>query len=691
MTPAGNFIPNIASGVAAGGPLALTPFVNPRYARVAGWNAGLIGGPAALSSAAAAPWWMPGRLGAGGLLAAGGLGFAGGSLLGGLTGSSTGGGIGGALGAILGGLTPFGPVGAAVGGLAGSLLGGAFGGLFGGGPQSNKVAFGPGNLGSIRGTGAGSQFITGLDEQLMDILNARQEAIVNQALAFAPSIPVQFSREPSWNDLSNMARSRIAPAAASLGLNPDLIAGQRQQFSAEQQVQNFQTALQIMKDIEALRIGPIGTAFRDLNERFEELWSEANRLGVATHGLAEAQARAFRILSQETRIQTLEVLGAAGAWDDFSVAAHKLDAEMNILSARAQELGMNLDAAITQEHIRRWQQLSQEFRLQQLEVLGASGAWDSMSVALHQLDAQMQLLSVRARDLGLNLDASIAVEHQRQAQELIQQERIRRHGLLETIGLTNTLGRALADLDAEMRLAWIEADRLGYSTANLTRQHHLAAQELIQQDRLRRHASLEVVGIFSPLQRALADLDAQMELARVEAERLGYSTAGVAAEQQRLAQAIIRQHQAQIDALALSITQPFEQLLTPLREFGKGLEFQLLNPLQQSQRAGEDFRAIAQRALGGDIIAIQQFQEAGQRFIEEAARVGASPAQAAAIQEVLSFQQQLQDVIVNAQREATSGLEDAIREAEQRNQDKLSEVVAELRLVGEEIRRLRRS
>jgi hypothetical protein len=43
-----------------------------------------------------------------------------------------------------------------------------------------------------------------------------------------------------------------------------------------------------------------------------------------------------------------------------------------------------------------------------------------------------------------------------------------------------------------------------------------------------------------------------------------------------------------------------------------------------------------------------------------------------------------------AQRQAASGIEDAIARAQQRSGDKLNEVLAELALTREEIKRLRR-
>jgi hypothetical protein len=328
--------------------------------------------------------------------------------------------------------------------------------------------------------------------------------------------------------------------------------------------------------------------------------------------------------------------------------------------------------------------------MQQHEVLEASGAWNSLTRQLNDLDAQMNIVAVRAQELGMNLDAAISVEHHRRAQELVHQDRLRRHAALEAIGAWTSLDRAINDLNAQLNLAAIEANRLGYGAETIHRQFALGVRELQQQDRLRRHANLEVIGLWSPLQRALGDLDAQMQLARVEAERLGYSTAFVAREQGRLAQEIIRQHEAQVDALALSITSPFEQMLDPLREFGRELSIGNLNPSQQFQAAAEEFRRVAAAAQAGDLAAIGRFQGAAQDFISRAEGFNASVGGVAARTEVQTALQNVTGQIEAAQRQASAGIEDAIRVAQQRNQDKLSEVVQELQLVKEEIKRLRR-
>lgn len=487
-------------------------------------------------------------------------------------GMGIGGGIGGLAGAGIGFMMG-GPAGAMLGGLigqtAGMGLGALFGGLFGGGgPKSNKVAFGPEPLGSIQGTGQGAAFVMGLDESIMGFLTARQEQIANAMLAGAPRVAVQFSKEMSWNDRSNVARSRIAPIAQSLGLNADLIAGQRQQFSAEKQQQNLQMAIELQKTIARFNMGPIAAEFDKLNEVFGEMHANATRLGLSGAKIIEMHKREEQALARRLRMEIHDVMLAVGATNEFNYAIMQLQVFFEEAEAKARELGIST--------------------------------------------------------------ANLTKEHERQIELLVQQERKRRHGILETIGLINNFERRIGDLHADYQMARIEAQKLGFSMAEFDKAY-------------KRH------------------LDA-----------------------------IRREWEQHIDDLARSIVEPFRQMLEPLQFQEQDLSYMLLNPLQQFQKSGEDFHDIARRALAGDLNAIAQFEDASRRYIEEAGKSGASVAQSAAIGEVLEYNRQLQDVIINAQREASAGVEEAIRRGDQRKIDTLKELIAEQRLTREEIQRLRR-
>jgi hypothetical protein len=90
--------------------------------------------------------------------------------------------------------------------------------------------------------------------------------------------------------------------------------------------------------------------------------------------------------------------------------------------------------------------------------------------------------------------------------------------------------RDLTDTFAEMEA---EARRLGLSTAGLPEELARATAALSRDIRLQQHGVMEMVGVFTPLDRALSDLQVQMEAAASEAARMGISTAGVVAEHQR--------------------------------------------------------------------------------------------------------------------------------------------------------------
>ena len=538
------------------------------------------------------------------------------------------------------------------------------------------------------GTGAGAQFIQGIDQGLINLLTVRQERIVSDALSSAARPSVKYSKQPSAADLSVLAASRIGPAAQALGLRPELIAGARGQFTPEQQTENLQKAVELMREIEGFRLGPIQTQFRDLNDRFEEMAAEASRLGVSIEGFAAAQERAQNILTQESRQQLHAVMEAVGVMTSYQRASGDLNATMQIAINQAGEYGISL-ANVHVLHAQLQEQLRQEERLRLHGIMLAVGATSELGAAMGNLDAQMRIARIEAEKAGIST-ANWATTLQLAQNELIQEDRIRRHAVLEAVGLWDPLTRALQDLQVQMERAAVEANQMGYSVAQVTKTHRLAAMELIQQDRLRRHASLEAVGLWSPLERALYDLDVQMNLAAIEAKRLGYSTANLSKEHHRLAQAIIREHEAAIDAQALSITAPFEQMLDPLRQFARELTLGNLNPADQMKAAGDEFRRISELARAGSTTAIQQLQGAGEAFIVQMERFGASPGGAAARIEVQSVIEGVMADISQAQREASAGVEDTIRLASQRQVDTLRELITETRLVGEEIKRLGR-
>ena len=317
------------------------------------------------------------------------------------------------------------------------------------------------------------------------------------------------------------------------------------------------------------------------------------------------------------------------------------------------------------------------------------GATTDLGAALGNLNAQMQIAINEANRLGIST-ANVHREFALQSNILIQQDRLRRHEIMVMVGAMTEFSAAIGNLNAQTQVAINEAARLGISAAGVHLEFARRVAVLTQQERIRQHGILETVGVIDEFDRALLDLHANMTIARVEAERLGFSTAGLDAEFARLAAQIERQRQAQIDELALSITSPFEQLLDPLREFIQELNLGNMNPAGQMQAAGEEFRRIAALAEAGSTVAIQQLQGAGQAFISQAERFGASPGGASARIEVQNVIESVMGSLEAAQREASATVEDVIRQASQREVDTIRELIDVGLQQIEEIKRLRR-
>ena len=209
-----------------------------------------------------------------------------------------GGGVGAAGGALIGSLVPgIGTaVGALAGGLGGSALGTIFGGLFGGGQDKGRVSGAGGALGGVSGTGQAASFARTLDSQLIQLMTVRQEQIADAALRVAPSTTVRFQEQLSEGDKSRLAAGRIGPAASALGLSAAGVAPAGS--SAEEQFANLQRGIELLRSIEGIRIGPVATQFRDLNDSFDEMTATATRLGLGTAELEQQRQRETEALGQ---------------------------------------------------------------------------------------------------------------------------------------------------------------------------------------------------------------------------------------------------------------------------------------------------------------------------------------------------------------------------------------------------------
>ena len=266
-------------------------------------------------------------------------------------GATTGGAIGGGIGAIGGAiagqiLIPIPGVGAAigatVGGIGGGLLGSGLGSLFGGGGGGpSRARIGGGALGGT-GTGLAGQFGAGIDQQLQQALTTSQEAIVNAALRMSEAVTVEFNKKKglSEGDKQRIAAARLGPAAAALGITN---IGAVTAGTAEQQMGQFQEALTVKQAIEDLRasLAPFAAQWEDLNEQFAEITATAHKYGLSLDGVAEAQQLASAELARAQRQQMIAVAASVGAWDPLTVALHQLDVQMQEAAAQADLLGIS--------------------------------------------------------------------------------------------------------------------------------------------------------------------------------------------------------------------------------------------------------------------------------------------------------------------------------------------------------------
>src|SRR5690606_9976203 len=170
----------------------------------------------------------------------------------------------------------------------------------------------------------------------------------------------------------------------------------------------------------------------------------------------------------------------------------------------------------------------------------------------------------------------------------------------------------------------------------------------------------ELTGEINRFDREMTDLVERFEDAARKAEAFGISTAGLAEAQARATAELQRRQQAELDAMALSVIEPFRRLAQPLEALKTQREFSLLTPAEQAARAAADFRRLAAEAEAGSTVAIEQLVGASQLFIEQSGRFGASPAQVAAMQEVQNVLANVLTQIGQAQTEASEGIEDLL-------------------------------
>ena len=423
---------------------------------------------------------------------------------------------------------------------------------------------------------------------------------------------------------------------------------------------NLQTAIATLREIETLRIGPAAAQVRDINEHFTELTANATEYGISLEGVAEAQTKALaeaavaqKVAAQQERAAFGQVAVSVGAWSDLTGAMHELQLSMEVAKAEADRLGISTDGLAKQQAYLA-NQITTQSRLQVHAVGEMVGAFTPLTRRIYDLQVQFENAWYEADRLGVST-AHLAQAQREAEAAVVRQWRAQVHAIGQQIGAYTPLERQIGDIHLAFEEAAAQARALGLSTARLNQARHEEVEAVKRQYRAQAHAVGELVGAWMPLERQIGDVLLKFEEGAAAARALGVSTERLNQARHAEIEALKRQHQAQLDAMALSVSNPFEQLLEPLRALGIELDRSLLNPLDQFNAAAQNFRDITARALAGNTEAIQQLDEAGRQFIATAEQVGASPAQAAATREVQNVLQQTMGVVGAAQSASTAG------------------------------------
>ena len=605
--------------------------------------------------------------------------------------------MGGAIGAGIGAFG--GPAGMAIGGAIGSTVGAIGYGLFGPGAGGNQVSFGGSALGKAGagGTGEAAKFVAQIDTQLIALMNFRQEKLTNAMLSKAKSTSVQYGEEgPSANDLAALAGARIRPAAKALGFTSAVGRG-----APEQQMANLQQAVAIMQQVQAIDLGPLGSELENLKTTFLETATAAKKFGVDNRDELEKQYRFERAAIQRRFASERVGLEAMfGQRSSTSAALAQLKLQFDEAGARAKQLGLSTAGmgealAAAQEEVRAQARAQRDAII--TEARGLADLPQTFKSTFTALMERFAALRAGARELGKSLEGLTTIQRQAvaalQEQRRAQLEAINREGQ-GLSGAIPSFGQELDELNRRFVELRTQARALGGDVRILT----LAQREAIAALQEQRKAQLQAIdiagqgltGLDLTFGQELDALNRRFVELRAQARALGGDVRILTLAQREALAHLKREQQLRQDQMALSVGAPFKQLLTPLQEFQEELGLGLMNPAAQMQDAAADFRRITLAAQGGDLKAIESFQAASQRFIDQAGRFGSSTAQVAAIEEVQRANRDLMAKIEAARREAEAGMEDVIKRASQREIDTMRELIEVGRQQIEEIKRLGR-
>jgi hypothetical protein len=572
-----------------------------------------------------------------------------------------GGSVGGLAGGVLGGVFG-GPGGALIGSAIGTLAGSVFGSLFGGGVNTGENNDAQGytynpyqrtyQQTDRQGSPQNAQASRALAEQAansIDILRSlglayqgtfqsfkignvsgvdyNQRSFGSQQDALQAAIRYEISN--SVGDISGTLRTVLQNTKAS---SP----------------QQLQQDISFSREYESLtgQVGTFGQQLTQIRDKFGAATNQAERLGLGTDALSQAQGKAEASLREQYTLQTDQLLGRAGP---YRAAMQDLSDKFKVANDNARDLGY------TTGELNRAQQEQGDFLRTQFtnQYRQLTGQTSDYSTKLAQLNDNFRQAALLGRDLGIT--TSDLTRAQQQQTQLLRTQSINQYN--ELTGQTTDYSKQLIQLNENFRQAAILGRDLGIDTSNLGQLQQKSVTDL-RNTFVQRFNELTTVstGFGSSLQQ----LRDRFKEARDIAGQLGLSTADLAAKQAAAEQQLAKEQEAtlrtQVQGAADQLRQFLTGLTTPLRNalsaFG-GLAG-IVSPQQQLTQGLAEYRATLARARRDDVSAIQALPQQAQAVLQLAKQYDASGAGFAAIfkevnsglQEVLTANQQRSDSIL---------------------------------------------
>jgi hypothetical protein len=572
-----------------------------------------------------------------------------------------GGSVGGLAGGILGNILLPG-IGGVIGGAIGTIAGSVFGSLFGGGANTGENNDAQGytynpyqrtyQQTDRQGSPQNAQASRALAEQAansIDVLRSLGLAYQGtfQSFKVGNVSGVEYNQHAYGSQQDALQAAIRNEISNSVGDISDTLRTVLQNTKASSP-QQLQQDIGFSRQYESLtgQIGTFGQALTEIRDKFGAATTQAEKLGLSTDALFQAQGKAEASLREQYTLQTDQLLGRAGP---YRAAMQDLSDKFKVANDNARDLGY------TTGELNRAQQEQGDFLRTQFtnQYRQLTGQTSDYSTKLAQLNDNFRQAALLGRDLGIT--TSDLTRAQQQQTQLLRTQSINQYN--ELTGQTTDYSKQLIQLNENFRQAAILGRDLGIDTSNLGQLQQKSVTDL-RNTFVQRFNELTTVstGFGSSLQQ----LRDRFKEARDIAGQLGLSTADLAAKQSAAEQQLAKEQEAtlrtQVQGAADQLRQFLTGLTTPLRNalsaFG-GLAG-IVSPQQQLTQGLAEYRATLARARRDDVSAIQALPQQAQAVLQLAKQYDASGAGFAAIfkevnsglQEVLTANQQRSDSIL---------------------------------------------